>query len=45
MEMGSCGMSVRRNAGKPDAPNVVSSGDRLRCNWLRSGESVRNVFH
>ena len=44
IEMGSCGISIRRNAGKPDAPNVVSSGDRLPCNWFRSAESVRNMF-
>ena len=44
MEMGSCGISIRRNAGKPDTPNVVSSGDGLPCNWFRSGETARNMF-
>ena len=44
MEMRSCCISIPRNAGKYDAPNVVPSGDRLPCNWFRSGESALNVF-
>ena len=29
MEIRSCSISIRRNAGKPDAPNVVYLGDWL----------------